>query len=71
MSILYVKIERDIELYNFGAIGVDAVDISSYDTLKADVDGRPTNSVIDSVTLRAGNKIIFPLLSSINDWKKT
>ena len=56
-----LEFDRDIELYNFGSKGIDAVEISAYDTLQVDVVGRPTNSVIDSVTLRAGNKIIFPV----------
>ena len=56
-----LEFDRDIELYNFGSKGIDAVEISAYDTLQVDVIGRPTNSVIDSVTLRAGNKIIFPV----------
>ena len=56
-----LEFERDIELFNFGSTGIDAVEISAYDSLQTDVIGRPTNSVVDSVTLRAGNKMVFPL----------
>ena len=55
-----LEFDRDIELYNFGKLGVDSVEISSYDTTYAEVDGRPTYGVVDSVTLRSGNKILFP-----------
>ena len=55
-----IEFDRDIELYNFGTKGVDAVEIAAFDSLKSDVVGRPNGGVIDGVTLEVGNRIIFP-----------
>ena len=55
-----LEFDRDIELYNFGTKGVDAVEIASFDNLKSEVVGRPNGGVIDGVTLEVGNRIMFP-----------
>ena len=55
-----IEFEKDIELYNFGVNGVDAVEIAAFDNTKAEVIGRPNGSVVDGVTLEVGNRIIFP-----------
>ena len=55
-----IEFEKDMELYNFGTKGVDAVEIASFDNSKAEVVGRPNGGVIDGVTLEVGNRIIFP-----------
>lgn len=55
-----LEFDRDLELYNFGTSGVDAVEIAAFDSLKSEVIGRPNGGVIDGVTLEVGNRIIFP-----------
>ena len=55
-----IEFEKNIELYNFGTKGVDAVEIAAFDNTKAEVVGRPNGGVIDGVTLEIGNRIIFP-----------
>ena len=55
-----LEFDRDLELYNFGTKGVDAVEIASFDNLKSEVIGRPNGGVIDGVTLEVGNRIMFP-----------
>ena len=55
-----LEFDRDLELYNFGTKGVDAVEIASFDNLKSEVVGRPNGGVIDGVTLEVGNRIMFP-----------
>ena len=55
-----LEFDRDLELYNFGNKGVDAVEIAAFDSIKTEVVGRPNGGVIDGVTLEVGNRIIFP-----------
>ena len=52
-----IEFEKNIELYNFGTKGVDAVEIAAFDNTKAEVVGRPNGGVIDGVTLEIGNRI--------------
>ena len=55
-----IEFDRDLELYNFGKLGKDSVEISGEGILKSDVVGRPNGATIDDVTLEVGNRIIFP-----------
>jgi len=55
-----IEFDRDLELYNFGTLGKDSVEISGEGILKSDVVGRPNGATIDDVTLEVGNRIIFP-----------
>lgn len=55
-----IEFNRDIELFNFGSKGVDAIEIASFDNTYAEVVGRPNGGVVDGVTLEVGNRIIFP-----------
>ena len=55
-----IEFDRNIELFNFGTKGVDAIEIAAFDNLKSEVVGRPNGGVVDGVTLEVGNRIIFP-----------
>ena len=55
-----LEFDRDLELFNFGTTGVDAVEIAAFDSLKSEIIGRPNGGVIDGVTLEVGNRIMFP-----------
>ena len=55
-----LEFDRDLELFNFGIKGVDAVEIAAFDSTKNEVIGRPNGGVIDGVTLEVGNRIMFP-----------
>ena len=56
-----IEFEKDMELYNFGIKGVDAVEIASSIIVKQKLLADPNGGVIDGVTLEVGNRIIFPM----------
>ena len=55
-----IEFEKDIELYNFGVNGVDAVEIAAFDNTKAEVIGRPNGSVVDGVTSVSYTHLTLP-----------